>query len=122
MNNELLEGLVNTPFVYGGDKPGIGLDCVGVVSVICQRKGISVQRMEYGRKVRLHVIREYLDEYFKRIPVVDRREGDVLLFRPGHLGVCSGNDLFIHAVQDTGVTESRLDEFWLDRLVGCWAL
>ncbi|GAP65824.1 cell wall-associated hydrolase [Mizugakiibacter sediminis] len=97
-------GLVGTPYRYGGNTPGGGFDCSGLVDYVYRTEaGVALPRtaQEIGA----------LDA--PRIRRDDLAPGDLVFFRGRgrritHVGIYVGEGRFVHA-PDTGGTV-RLDE------------
>ncbi len=87
-------GMVGTPYLYGGSRPG-GFDCSGLVQWSFGQAGVNVPRTTWDQiKVGLPVARNQL------------QPGDVVFFYGGgHNGIYAGNDQVIHA-PDVGQTVS----------------
>lgn len=83
---------INYPYIWGGDSPGLGFDCSGLVLAVYRLNGFNLPRTSS-------------EQYRTGRPIsTDQLEkGDLVFFNtvPGaevsHVGIYVGNDLFIHA-------------------------
>jgi cell wall-associated NlpC family hydrolase len=91
---------IGTPYVWGGETPGVGFDCSGLVQAAYAAAGVAIPRTSGAQWLALpHVL------------LVDLRPGDLLFFAPGeffpglpgHVGIYIGNDRMIDAPH-TGAT------------------
>lgn len=94
-------GLVGTPYRYGGNTPGGGFDCSGLIGY--------VYRNEVGTPPPRTVAQ--LDGWGEAVDANGLRTGDLVLFgrgsRPTHAGIYVGAGRFVHAPSTGG--EVRLD-------------
>lgn len=105
--------LVNTPYHYGGDTPGSGFDCSGLVSYVYNQAGLQIPRtvVEQSRGVR------HLD-------LLQLEPGDLVFFRLqgqiSHVGIYLGNGNMIHAPSQGGRVrvESISNDYWRKRYMG----
>ena len=107
---EIAASMIGRPYRAGGDSPGAGFDCSGLVYYCYRVLGLDLPRT--------------VDEQRLATAAVTPGElavGDLLFFRIGrgsHVGIYYGNDEFVHA-PSTGkaVTRSRMsDPYWSARL------
>ena len=104
---------VGTPYRYGGDEPGRGLDCSGLTQFAHLTAGVSIPRM-------------CLDQLRGAKPVQPTalRPGDLVFFkiRPGvhHVGMMVDPDRFVHAsTSQRKVQLTRLNTpYWTSRYLG----
>lgn len=104
---------VGTPYRYGGDQPGRGLDCSGLTQYAYQAVGVPIPRMS-------------LDQLRAARPVGPRarRPGDLVFFRTGpgvhHVGLMVDGDRFVHAsTSKRKVQLTRLSApYWSARYLG----
>jgi peptidoglycan endopeptidase LytE len=84
---ELARHFLGRPYVYGGNSPGSGFDCSGLVYYVYRKLGIRLPRTSYGQfDVGLRVPRNRL------------QPGDLVFFYGlGHVGLYIGAGRFIHA-------------------------
>ncbi|RKT43046.1 C40 family peptidase [Thiocapsa rosea] len=111
----VLAGLsqVGTPYVYGGNTPGQGLDCSGLTYYAHHVAGVQIPRVS-------------IEQLRAATPVPGRqpRAGDMVFFRTGpeqhHVGLMVDNERFVHA--STSRREVRLDRletpYWQARYLG----
>lgn len=93
-------GLVGTPYRYGGNTPGGGFDCSGLIGYVYRsRAGLAPPR----------TVAE-LGEFGTPVQADELRTGDLVIFgsgRPTHAGIYVGDGRFVHAPSTGG--EVRLD-------------
>jgi cell wall-associated NlpC family hydrolase len=102
---DIAEGMIGTPYRYGGETPQGGFDCSGLVFYSFERAGLKVPRTAAEqRKAAERVKREQLEL------------GDLVFFRSSkgridHVGIYAGDGRFIHA-PNTGkvVSYAYLDD------------
>jgi cell wall-associated NlpC family hydrolase len=104
MNNWL-----GTPYHYGSEGPN-SIDCSALVWRVFNEAGISFDR---------NSARYYWSEF----PVASEAEktqfGTLVFFnRLGHVGIVIDENTFFHASSSKGVTFSKFDGYWEDRIVG----
>jgi cell wall-associated NlpC family hydrolase len=102
--------LVGVPYSYGGDSPGSGFDCSGLVRYVFGHFGLDLPHSSYADfGVGQEVTRAAL------------QPGDLVFFDGlGHVGVYVGADSFIHAPH-SGTTvslTSMADPWYSARYVG----
>ena len=104
---ELARRYIGTPYVYGGESPGEGFDCSGLVQYVFGLRGIQMRRLAN-------------EQYLQGTPVSQDQllPGDLVFFSSNgkivdHVGIYAGERLFIHAPR-TGRTVSydSLDAKW----------
>ncbi len=104
---------VGTPYVFGGNEPGRGLDCSGLMQYAHQVAGVPIPRMSTDQR--------------RSARPVDRnhpRPGDLVFFqiRPGvhHVGLMVDSERFAHA----STSKSRVQlatlktPYWQARYLG----
>lgn len=103
---------VGVPYKWGGTTPK-GFDCSGFVTYVYREFGVSLPRTA--------------EEQYQRGEKVakdDLEVGDLVFFATykktaSHAGIYIGNDKFIHASSNKGVTISDLDEsYWRKTYLG----
>lgn len=103
---------VGVPYKWGGTTPK-GFDCSGFVTYVYREFGVSLPRTA--------------EEQYQRGKKVSKEElavGDLVFFATykktaSHAGIYIGNDKFIHASSNKGVTISDLDEsYWRKTYLG----
>ncbi|WP_127145662.1 NlpC/P60 family protein [Pelagibacterium montanilacus] len=128
----LAKGWIGTPYRHQGAARGAGCDCLGLVR--------GIWRDLYGREA--EPIPPYSPDWrrgdegisleaaaFRHLQPVEGgpEAGHVVLFRLSrrldvrHCGVMSGQDVFVHAQEQVGVVQARLDARWRARLAGVFA-
>lgn len=119
---EAARTFLGVPFRHQG-RDSRGLDCAGLVIAAWALCGVELpDRKGYGRSPWQDGLREAVEEGFPLKVEDDREPGDVLLFRvrkePQHVAIVTDRGI-IHSYANVGkVVESRLDQFWIDRIVG----
>jgi cell wall-associated NlpC family hydrolase len=110
-----------TPFRHQGRRPGLGLDCAGVVVCAAKIVGIDVEDVRsYRRCPHRALLRKYMDRAFVRV-TGETQTGDVLLFwmhRPGleiHCGIASPHG-FVHVEDNKRVQEIPLSGRWRNQI------
>lgn len=101
---------LGVPYVFGGVSPS-GFDCSGFIQYVFASAGIVLPRLAD-------------EQYFATARVERLRVGDLVFFEtycPGvsHVGMYLGNNEFIHASSNHGISVASLDsEYWGPRYVG----
>ncbi len=118
---------IGTPFVHQGRKPGIGLDCVGLISAIAKNNECYFEDQDCyniqqwaGDKLLLEMEQNFT-------PLVNPENACILLiwFRrphlPQHFAIYTDRDTIIHTEEATGrVVEVQFDERWAKRVHSIW--
>lgn len=116
---------LGTPFHHQGRRPGVGLDCIGLVIVALRAAGFVVRdRKDYARRPDGHSLTQALLDH-GAVPVDEIRSGDILLFRydqrPQHVAIATDEAHLIHSFAPAGkVVETALGLYWRRRLVGVY--
>lgn len=104
---------VGTPYRYGGQNPGTGFDCSGLVYYAYQQAGYSIPRSSSA---------QYSSA--RHVSLQELQAGDLLFFRVSplkvsHVGIYIGNGDFVHAPSSGKTVEiSRLDNpYWRKRFI-----
>jgi cell wall-associated NlpC family hydrolase len=107
---------VGVPYVWGGDTPGLGLDCSGLVQVSYRAAGIALPRTTFAQVT-----------YGTTVPLGQLAPGDLLFFRGGepitdfgHVGIYLGNGTMVdapHTGADVEVTSVNLDSVEVARRI-----
>lgn len=114
-----------TPFRHQGRRPGVGLDCVGMLVCAFRAAGLRVpDRRGYGRQPDPAMMAGGLSEALVRHPRTRPwQPADVLWMQfdaPQHLALYTGRSI-IHAYAQVGrVVEHRVDPLWVSRVVSVW--
>lgn len=134
---------VGTKFVHQGRMPGVGLDCIGLITCVARALDIPHHDdVNYSRRPEPGRLREgLLASGCFEIPAEERRHGDILTFwfcasrHEQHVGILAtdrGRETLIHTLNRgmrraiglrslTGaVVEHGLDDFWKERIVTAW--
>lgn len=108
---EIAASMIGRPYRAGGDSPGAGFDCSGLVYYCYRLLGLELPRTANEQRLAAAAV-----------PLGELAVGDLLFFRIGrgsHVGIYYGNDEFVHA-PSTGkaVMRSQLsDPYWRTRLL-----
>ncbi|HEX4219466.1 MAG TPA: NlpC/P60 family protein, partial [Acidimicrobiales bacterium] len=98
------EAQMGTPYLWGGETPGVGFDCSGLTQAAYKAAGITIPRTSEEQWVAL-----------AHVPLDELQPGDLVFFNPGedipglpgHVGIYLGNDEMVDAPY-TGV-DIRID-------------
>jgi cell wall-associated NlpC family hydrolase len=114
---------LGTPFVPHACIPQAGVDCVQLVAAIYWETGAIDDRqfpdytMDGGEHRNSSQVLEWLEastRFERLMPGASVQTGDLACFRmgrvPHHVGLVLQPPLFIHAMRNYGVIESRLDD------------
>lgn len=107
-------GLVGTPYRYGGNTPGGGFDCSGLIGYVYQSRAGTAPPRTVAQ----------LDQWGQPIAGENLRSGDLVLFgrgrTPSHAGIYVGEGRFVHAPSSGGtVRMDRLDaRHWVRQAAG----
>ncbi|KXU34616.1 hydrolase Nlp/P60 [Ventosimonas gracilis] len=110
-------GLVGTPYRYGGNTPGGGFDCSGLIGyVFRQAVGISLPRTTGG----------LMSMSVPRVKRSALEVGDLVFFatnggkKVSHAGIYSGDGRFVHAPSSGGTVRMDYlsDRYWSKRYLG----
>lgn len=107
-------GLVGTPYRYGGNTPGGGFDCSGLIGYVYQSRAGTPPPRTVAQ----------LDQWGQPVAAEALRTGDLVLFgrgrRPSHAGIYVGEGRFVHAPSSGGtVRMDRLDaRHWVRQSAG----
>lgn len=122
---------LGTPFHHQGRKPGIGLDCIGLIVCTLRALGVPVSDItDYDRKpdgVRLcAALIAHGGTALPKDPSI-WQAGDILVFRydgqPQHVAFFDGSGHIIHAFAPAGkVVETSYGSYWARRLCTAYRL
>ena len=107
-------GLVGTPYRYGGNTPGGGFDCSGLIGYVYQSRAGTPPPRTVAQ----------LDQWGQPVAAEALRTGDLVLFgrgrSPSHAGIYVGEGRFVHAPSSGGtVRMDRLDaRHWVRQSAG----
>jgi cell wall-associated NlpC family hydrolase len=114
---------LGTPFIPHACIPGAGVDCVQLVTAIywetraIEERQLPDYTMDGGEHRSSSQVLEWLEAStrFERLtPGAAVQSGDLACFRmgrvPHHVGLILQPPIFIHAMRNYGVIESRLDD------------
>ena len=116
---------LGTPFHHQGRKPGIGLDCIGLIIFALQAAAFKVcDRRDYGLRPDGRSLVAALEAHGAR-RVDSLRRGDVLLFRydrqPQHVALATDENSMIHSFAPAGkVVETSIGAYWQRRLTAIY--
>ena len=110
---ELVLLQLGVPYVWGGETPGGGFDCSGLMMYVYHQLGVGIH---HWTGFQYHEGRRILSQ--------DLRAGDLVFFRlqggvPGHVGMYIGNGQFVHAPRTGDVV--RVAELLNPRYAGSYA-
>ncbi len=123
--------LVDTPYHHQGRRPGVGIDCIGVVVVIAKRRGyFSYDDTNYGRDPFDDRLERGLARFFTPVPFVRNQQpepGAVLWFvhpktERNHVAIATYTGM-IHAESLMGrgrVVEQPIGAKWHRNLKGVY--
>lgn len=108
------QGLLGTPYHYGGTTPTSGFDCSGFVQYVYRQVGVTLPRTAAAQR---HAVRSVRPE--------ELQAGDLLFFRisrnkVSHVAIYLASGRFIHAPSTgKGVSTASLRQpYWSARLIG----
>lgn len=109
---QYIEQCLGTPYVFGGDAPGAGLDCSGYVSYVMRSVGLMSGRTSAQGL------------YNMCIPVSDPKPGDIVFFSGTydcpdyitHVGIYAGDGCMYHSGKPNQYT--AIQGYYSDHLAG----
>ncbi len=107
-------GLVGTPYRYGGNTPGGGFDCSGLIGYVYQSRAGTPPPRTVAQ----------LGQWGQPVAGEALRTGDLVLFgrgrSPSHAGIYVGEGRFVHAPSSGGTVRlDRLDaRHWVRQAAG----
>jgi cell wall-associated NlpC family hydrolase len=119
--------LKGTPFHHQGRLPGVGLDCIGVLTSIAQRFDLTFHDHKgYSpRPDGITLLREFR-KCLIEIPSAKVQPGDILTFwcndpqRCQHTALATDLGLLHSVRRSRAVIEHGMDDYWQERLVTCF--
>ena len=106
-------GLVGTPYRYGGNTPGSGFDCSGLIGYVYWRSaGISPPRTV-----------AQISRWGQSVSASELRAGDLVIFgssgSPSHAAIHAGESRFVHAPSTGGTVRLNdiRERYWKARLL-----
>ena len=109
---EIARRFLGVPYLWGGTTPH-GYDCSGFIQEVFRLGGHSVPRLA-----------DVQYQALSKVSRKDIRPGDLVFFNTdgsgvSHVGVSSGDGVFLHASSSRGVVESNLEQaYYSERFVG----
>jgi cell wall-associated NlpC family hydrolase len=113
---EIARSCIGTPFHHQGRKPGVGLDCIGLL-VVAGKHLPLVDCESYPTEPDGKTLMYWLVEK-NRFVQVEKRPGSLLVFAyakegvPQHVGVWTGSTIIHTSYKMRKVIENRMDDFW----------
>jgi len=104
---------IGTPYRYGGNQPGRGLDCSGLTYFAHRTAGVQIPRTSRDQR-----------QGARPVKVKSLRPGDMVFFGSGgvvdHVGLMVDRERFVHASTSKGkVILARFGTpYWTERFVG----
>jgi len=117
---------VGVPYLAKG-RSMAGLDCLGLLYLIyADHYGVRLPNYDhYTHENNRSIEAVFLNNIGEWTPTESRQAGALVMLSIGgyttHLGVCIGDNRFIHAMQGCDVAIDSLDSFrWKDRIEGVY--
>lgn len=116
---------LRTRWVHQGRKPGVGIDCAGLVHYAGTANGAELEDCtDYARMPDGEKLIAYLLKSCDLLPSPEAaKPGSILVFQmlgpkwPQHLGILTDSDHFIHSYFDVRrVVETRIDAWWRSKI------
>lgn len=114
---------LGTPFVHQGRKPGVGLDCAGLIIAVARELGLVAPTFDvsnYAQQPDQRSIVEACDSHLVKVNKREARPSDVIVIAwdrwPQHLGIMGTYRLapahrtLIHAFMRQGEKDARVVE------------
>lgn len=118
---------IGTPYHHQGRVPGVGLDCIGVLTCVCKRFGLTDHDMiGYSRSPDGMTLEREFAGNMVPIKLGEVQPGDVITFwvrRPQliqHAGIATDVGILHTWAQSLGVVEHHLDTRWRKRIACCY--
>lgn len=122
---------IGVPFKHQGRNMR-GLDCVGLLVLVCERLGVAVADREgYPERPSNGLLEGAFADHvasgvLQRIEITKMQTGDFLMMRfvrePQHLAILAGDNI-IHSYMTVGqVCEHRFDARWRSRVIAVYRL
>ncbi len=111
--NKTIGKFMGTPYVWGGNTPGKGVDCSGLTYSLYKSQGVDlprVSRLQYA-------VGDGVSQ--KNLKYGDLVFFDTLGKGVSHVGMYEGAGKMVHASSSKGVTESNINtNYWMKRYIG----
>lgn len=130
--DEAARGLLGVPFRHQGRNPAIGIDCIGLIVVAGLRAGLAFPAFDstaYSEDPALGLLEAHLSAALGTPVAKDSLQaGDIVSIdykgETRHVGIVAEHPhglSLIHTNMAVGeVTEARINEKWLRRIVGVY--
>jgi cell wall-associated NlpC family hydrolase len=107
---------LGTPYVWGGNTRGSGLDCSGFTKLVfTEGFGLSMYRTARDQFTQGDVVPTFEDLQLGDLVFFDTRPA----VKPGHVGIFLGNGMFAHASTKQGVIVSSFDiKYYREKYMG----
>lgn len=127
------ETWLGTPYRHQGSRKGVGCDCLGLIRGIWRAlynkepEQPGPYTPDWAESGAGDPLLEAAHRHFTSISTDTARPGDLLVFRwrehhaAKHLGICFGDDRFLHAYEGHAVMLSPLIPQWRRRIAGVFA-
>lgn len=120
------ESMIGTPFHAQGRKPGVGLDCIGMVACAARQSGFLFQDQTAYPMRPNGALQPVLEHYLTRIEASELHPGDVLLMafsgmEPHHVALYVGEGQIIHAyTQARKTVKQTYSKYWQEKTVAVY--
>lgn len=126
--DDAAKDFIGTPFHWGARKPGIGLDCAGLIVCSANAAGFELKDWRgYGDRSAPEHIARFIEQT-SEVPIEEAQPGDVMVFwikrkdQPLHLGILTDDETVIHThTSIKQVVEEPIGR-WRDRIWGVYRL
>jgi len=115
---------LGTPFQHQG-RTRYGLDCVGLLIRVAHDLKLSTFDVShYGRVPSGRMMQRVLGDVCDPVALNELQSGDIIHMafdtQPQHLAIITPYGM-VHADNQRGVIEHRIDDKWFNRVRGCYA-
>jgi len=124
---EYVRSLLGTPYVHQGRLPGIGIDCIGVISCAANHLGIPhTDNTCYRSRPTGVLVPKFIEAGLIRRDDLEVEPARILVFEfrkgnPQHIAVATSKDRMVHTHAGIkSVVEHQIDTKWRDRLHSVW--